>query len=167
MDTAKVFAAVLAAAIGFVAKALTDKPAPRPVLGAAGLALLGLSTVLYLVTMFWYDRLLMPTRFWSAAPSRYEAHAANRPRPSRPLCSRHVLRRPPSSATWVLYQNMQLVWAWCFVPATLAAGAGTGLYVAAIADIGWTWVLVLEAMLGVATVFILALVGRPRLGVND
>jgi hypothetical protein len=34
------------------------------VLAVTGLALLAIATILYFVTLFLYDELLMPTRFW-------------------------------------------------------------------------------------------------------
>lgn len=78
----------------------------------------GLATVsfliaigLYLRTMYAYDGLLMPARYWSAGA----------PDGATP---RWLLRRPPSSAAWVLYQNMLRVWTYLFTPATVAVVVG-------------------------------------------
>jgi hypothetical protein len=57
------------------------------------LASLAVAILLYLMTLFWYDRLLMPSRFWGILPSGKEDAVSK------------VLRRPPSSALWVLYQT--------------------------------------------------------------
>jgi phosphohistidine phosphatase SixA len=75
---------------------------------SAGLFLVALG--LYLATMYAYDRLLMPTRFWAEKAARKDR--------------RWLVQRPPSSATWVLYQNMIRVWNWLFTPATWAVIAG-------------------------------------------
>ena len=66
---------------------------------------------LYLRTMYAYDTLLMPIRFWGDGP----------PGSRRP---RWLVRRPPSSAAWVLYQNMMHVWTFLFTPATVAVIVG-------------------------------------------
>lgn len=172
MDTAKVFAAVLAAVISFVADSTLDLRGGRRATALFGLASLGLATTLYLVTMFWYDRLLMPPRFWATQlpPSlgsklgtlRWWLSRIPRPFP--------MLHRPPSNATWVLYQNMQLVWSRCFLPATVVAGIGVVLFVVAVAgpDSFGEW----RNLALVAAVFLIVAVGvarwsRPNLGVQD
>jgi hypothetical protein len=163
MDTSKVFATVLAAGTGFIAKEVASQSGWRLKIGLLGLAGLGLATVLHLVTMFWYDRLLMPSRFWAVNPSRrWSPQGA-------PLSRRHLLERPPSSGTWVLYQSMQMVWAFCFIPATIAAGSGIALYVAAIAEVSPISALVLLSFAAALVWLTLALAreGRPRLGSND
>jgi hypothetical protein len=199
METAKVFAAVLAAAVGLAATQLADAAkatvaaasssttlsttstvtstvaaasssttlgttsgvliATRSA-GVAALALLVLSTVLFLVTMFWYDRLLMPTRFWSAAiPSRSN-------RLARWLGFRHLLRRPPSSSTWVLYQNMQIVWSLCFLRATFFAGLGAVLLALSADGTSQRSVAVLLTI-GLLVAVALSWRGRPTLGASD
>jgi hypothetical protein len=69
----------------------------------------------YLVTMYSYDRLLMPTRFWGESSGRSE-RAEPRGTPRR---SRRIPRRPPSSSAWVVYRNMQLIWFALFTPANV------------------------------------------------
>jgi hypothetical protein len=80
------------------------------------LAFFGASILLLMVAsgLYWsaylsYDRLLMPTRFWSAA------------KPPRPRW-RGVVWRPPSSSLLIMYQNMQRVWFRAFIPATFSTG---------------------------------------------
>jgi phosphohistidine phosphatase SixA len=76
---------------------------------AAGCLVLAVG--LYLLTMFSYDRLLMPSQFWAELPS-----GTNRPP--------WIVARPPSGLHWVLYQNMIRVWQWQFMPATFLAVSG-------------------------------------------
>ena len=52
---------------------------------------------LYLGTMYAYDTVLMPKRYWGEG-----APGGRTPR--------WLVRRPPSDAAWVLYQNMLHVW---------------------------------------------------------
>ena len=66
---------------------------------------------LYLRTMYAYDALLMPRRYWSGGE-------AGRSR------ARWLMARPPSSAAWILYQNMLRVWTYLFTPATAAVITG-------------------------------------------
>ena len=69
-------------------------------------ALFFIGLLFYIATMYSYDRLLMPVRFWSEM-GKYRDH-------------RWLVRRPPSSATWILYQNMIRVWNLMFTPATIS-----------------------------------------------
>jgi hypothetical protein len=73
-----------------------------------GFALLLAALALYLMTMYAYDRLLMPIRFWGEGSRR-------RRRAWLPA-------RPPSSAAWVLYRNMMRIWYMIFTPATVLVG---------------------------------------------
>lgn len=157
MDTGKIFAGVLTAVMTFVAKNVGELDGWRETVGLIGIALLGVAVALYLFTMFWYDRLLMPRRFWAVkAPTDEDRNL--------------VLMRPPSSSTWVLYQNMQLVWRGCFIPATIAAALGLTTYIVAVSQPsgGMQW-----AVLGIAAVVLTVFVGRiawtsrPDLGVQD
>jgi hypothetical protein len=168
METAKVFAGLLTAFTGFVVSEVSKLRGLGLNMGTLGLGFLGAAIALYLVTMFWYDRLLMPTRFWAPTVPRQrrttQPHRRRRP-------ERHLLQRPPSSSTWVLYQNMQLVWLRCFVPATWAATSGTTLYVVGVlrdASDGarFPFMLIGFAAIGVA-VAALARLGQPRLGISD
>lgn len=77
----------------------------------ASTGLLFISISLYLASMYAYDRLLMPVRFWGGAP----------PPKKRPLW---LVWRPPSSSVWVLYQNMMRIWCYFFTAATYIALLG-------------------------------------------
>lgn len=77
---------------------------------AAGCLLV--AVLLYLLTMFSYDALLMPSRFWTETPSR----TSHRPP--------WIVARPPSAEHWILYQNMIRVWQWQFIPATFLTLSG-------------------------------------------
>lgn len=76
--------------------------------------LLFISISLYLASMYAYDRLLMPVRFWGEAPPPKKHR-------KRPLW---LVWRPPSSSVWVLYQNMMRIWCYLFTPATYIALLG-------------------------------------------
>lgn len=180
MDTAKVFAGVLVAVITFVANDVAALDGGYRTCGFLGLAVLSLAVVLYLVTMFWYDRLLMPTRFWtpdvppddaSGTGVRAAIRLVRSTGSSGPRWSPEpFLRRPPSSSTWLLYQNMQLVWSRCFVPATVASGVGVVLNVLAVSHPrGWEqWVALAVGAAAFAIVaFGVAVRARPVLGVQD
>jgi hypothetical protein len=58
------------------------------------------------MTVVSYDALLMPRRFWGESPFGADK------RPG------WIVERPPSSASWILYQNMLHVWKRQFIPAT-------------------------------------------------
>jgi phosphohistidine phosphatase SixA len=82
---------------------------------AASLALL-LAGLLYFATMYAYDSLLMPQRFWGEGRP---------PRSSRPARRRTwLVARPPSSAAWVLYQNMMRIWRNLFTTASVLVAFG-------------------------------------------
>ena len=87
--------------------ALTEKTvgSPYPLVSVyLATASFFLASVLYLATIYAYDRLLMPPRFWAEV--------------ERKGGRTWLVERPPSSNVWVLYQNMMRVWNWMFTPAT-------------------------------------------------
>lgn len=159
MDTAKVFGAFLTALIVFVAGEFGRAPLPSSaawaVIRGVSLAALGVAAVLYFTTLFWYDRLLMPVRFWGAPDGRSHKTV--------------VVWRPPSSAVWVLYQNMQRTWRLLFVPATYLTGVGVAAFAAARIEpsSGWAAVMVGLVAVLVAASGVWAWVSRPVLGVQD
>jgi hypothetical protein len=106
---------------------------------------------LYLRTMYAYDSLLMPTRFWAQSFGRRQP--------------RWLVRRPPSSAAWILYQNMLHVWTFLFTPATIAVVIG--LLALAYASLKPGWVDGLAAFMVLAGVAIYALRHGPVLGSQD
>ncbi|MFD0275646.1 hypothetical protein ACFVHB_17325 [Kitasatospora sp. NPDC127111] len=79
---------------------------------AAGVLLL-LAAGLYFATLYAYDSLLMPQRFWAGRRSHQRVG--------------WLVERPPSSAAWVLYQNMLRVWRNLFTTATCLTAAGIAL----------------------------------------
>jgi hypothetical protein len=118
------------------------------------------ATWLYLATVYHYDRLLMPTRFWGEA--KHPADLARRPR--------WLVWRPPGSATWVVYQNMLRVWSWFFIPATYLVVLGALLLGVAL----WNPLNLTQLMLravpfavGVALLLGCSIWRRPDLGVED
>ncbi|MGI9612449.1 MAG: hypothetical protein ACR2QO_06050 [Acidimicrobiales bacterium] len=159
METAKVFAGVLTAITTFAAndmRSIADDADRASAL--IGLGFLGLAILLFLVTMFFYDALLMPKRFWGSAPTRDRSKGGT------------WLIRPPSSSTLVLFQNMVNVWSRVFVPATFAAGIGLVLFVYGAAELPddrarWFFTFTAAAM-AMASIFFGRL-GRPRLGSQD
>jgi hypothetical protein len=129
--------------------------------------LLAFATGAFVVTMFFYDGLLMPVRYWAPMPDE-ESWLARR-RWYRLFGTGQDPRRPPSSAATVMFHGMQRVWSALFVPAAVAAGLGTGATAVALAkpEGGW-WYALIASALGVASVLaLLALAGRPQLGTTD
>lgn len=117
MEIAKLLSAFISAGLGFLLSSLVDA-ARLEVVGdrhwavSVSAALLFVAIGLYLATMYAYDSLLMPSRFWGEAPQ----NAGKRPQ--------WIVARPPSSVQWILYQNMVRVWSKLFTPATLCVLAG-------------------------------------------
>ena len=119
MDTAKLLGGFITAVLGFLLASLVDKNKMDYLAGYewalyVSAALFFAAVGLYLTTMYAYDRLLMPRRFWGATPPPEDS--AKRPK--------WLVWRPPSSAAWVLYQNMMRVWSNLFTPATCAVVGG-------------------------------------------
>lgn len=132
----------------------------------SAMALLAAAGVLYFATLFLYDTLQMPTRFWIASEWL----------PIRLLDRQWLPARPPSSTARVMHAAMIHIWMRIFIPATmfvglaivlLAAGAtvpNTPTQAAPVVDaIGTT------GILAAAVVASLAWVGlqRPPLGTSD
>lgn len=117
----------------------------------AFILLLG-ALALYLLTMYSYDRLLMPTRFWAEGADRRradssgagssgrvgpDAHRGRRLPTARWLVERRASgawlpRRPPSSSAWVAFRNMQRTWFWLFTPANILVGSALAILAAAL-----------------------------------
>jgi hypothetical protein len=174
MDTAKVFGGFVTAVLTFVVSQYATTP-PKTTYWAAvrgaSMAALAVAVLLYFMTLFWYDRLLMPPRFWGILPPRTQDDPADVPQDRRGAQDDlpKILRRPPSSAVWVLYQNMQRTWRLLFVPATYAAAIGIiGFAAARIEPSAKTAVFFFAP--ATALVALTALWGwrsRPILGVQD
>jgi hypothetical protein len=162
METAKLLSGVITFGLGALLAVLLDpdkwtKVTVRgPLQVAAGLLLAAL--VLYLATMYAYDRLLMPDRFWGE----------QRPRPTGLLHrgGGWLVQRPPSSAAWVLYVNMMRVWRGLFTTATACVVSALGLLSATVLHLGWR-PLVLIALPTALVVVLLVYWFRPVLGSED
>ena len=123
MDVAKLLAGALTLGLTVIFGVLFDKnqfdglgERRWAVLVAA--ALLLAAAVLYFATMYAYDSLLMPERFWGErkpSSSRFGRGAD------------WLVDRPPSSAAWVLYQNMMRIWRNLFTTASVLVGAGIAM----------------------------------------
>jgi broad specificity phosphatase PhoE len=123
MDTAKLLAGAVTLGLTVIFGVLfnTDQfdglGARRWAVQVAGGLLLA-AALLYFGTMYAYDSLLMPERFWGER------------KPSRKRLRRSgswLVDRPPSSAAWILYQNMMRVWRNLFTSASLLVGAAISL----------------------------------------
>jgi hypothetical protein len=133
MDVAKVFGAVITFALGIVLNVLVDGSKvggmkhPLGVQSAAGV--LGIALALYIATMYAFDTLLMPTRFWN--PSGVQEKRWRH----------HVVDRPPSSANLVMQQNMVRIWSHPFTLANILVVFAFGLLAWGTMDISPGWLL--------------------------
>ena len=155
MDMAKLFSIVIAFALGVILdrSKLVEATGGDMVLGDVAALLFLSGFALYLATLYAYDRLLMPSRFWTQRRKRGRR------------AGHWLSSRPPSSSNVVLYQNMMRTWNWLFTPATLLIGAG--LVVLAIAAVDPTWLAcVIAAVTSVGLVAWVAIF-RPVLGTED
>ena len=114
--------------------------------------------VLYLSSIYAYDSLLMPSRFWAEGEGVGEAA--------------WVPQRPPSSENYVLYSNMLRIWNWLFTPATYALVGGLGLLAYAVVHRLLNFrngdLLFLGGVLVLAAVFCeLKIQGEPHFGAQD
>jgi hypothetical protein len=153
METAKSFGGLLTVALTIVLGVLVEGPdfGDRHWQVQLSAVLYLIASALYVVTMFHYDSLLMPARFWG------ESGSGRRPR--------WLVERPPSSDAWVLYQNMTRIWRNLFTVASVLAFAATALFASAALDIRG-WVAVVSALAALLTVWWLYR-SRPLLGSED
>lgn len=162
MDAAKVFGGLLTLALALIFGIVLDETklqavAERRWAVQASVAIYLVAAVLFLSAMDAYDSLLMPQRFWGETPAGPAKHQRRR---------RWLVERPPSSAAWILYQNMMRIWNLRFTAATVLAGIATLLlgYAALRID---TLVLTLAAALGMPAMAWWIWRSRPLLGSND
>jgi hypothetical protein len=110
---------------------------------------------LFMATMYAYDRLLMPSRFWVERPqlSGRDPHGTWLP------------HRPPGSSAWVIFRNMQRVWFALFTPATLLVATALVVLALPLLRLG----LIGQLLLASAAVAYVVLVHwfRPVLGSED
>ena len=164
MEGAKLMGAFITGLFGFLLSTSMSKTAfPEAFefrLGfyvAAGC--LFLAVACYFAAYFAYDRLMMPRRFWSARAKHKDEWNPRWP-----------VMRPPSSAQWVLYQNMMHVWFWLFVPATWLVFLGMVSLAYGVFQPPWPWsgALFLFLLSGVSLAFPIyrAFLG-PQIGSDD
>ncbi len=123
MDLAKILGGFIVAVTVFLAKAMLDDTVfscpfsmqDKLLVCSAGVYFV--SAAFYFATLYAYDRLLMPTRFWGEKPGNVHRE--------------WLARRPPSSSDLILQQNMVRVWNRLFVPATMLVFLGTALLISA------------------------------------
>lgn len=122
-ELAKVFGSFIIGVMVFLAGVAFDTGKLTPLTGWQKIVLCGaavcfaLSGGLYFATIYAYDRLMMPSRFWGEK------------RGERPDW---LVRRPPSSDTVVVQQNMVRIWNRLFVPASFFGFAGSLLVVSVV-----------------------------------
>jgi hypothetical protein len=154
MDVAKVYGALGAGLLTFVVERGLQRDSPTPGWTLAASMALAVGTALYLCTLFAYDRLLMPTELWAGRVPRRPAG--------------WVVHRPPSSDRWVIFQNMQHIWRWLFLPGCLAIAGGIVLLALPSFDQAsprWAWAAGAVASLALTAFW--AVWHRPRLGAED
>ena len=113
MDTAKTLGAVITALATFVLTQGFSKGSTWWLWAA--LACLAASGILFFFTLFFYDTLLMPQRFWGGR-LRARIHVG-----------RVSVQRPPGSTDRVLHDAMVRIWVRIFTPAIWLAGMGVVL----------------------------------------
>ncbi|HEX6677314.1 MAG TPA: hypothetical protein VF486_20085 [Actinomycetes bacterium] len=189
MDTAKFLGTFITALVTFVlgkrfdatratAGAAVELPRIQGGLWAVTIAALGIAALLCYAAVFYYDTLLMPRRFWapSARPGWFQRHSrfarAARQRGSEPTTRPWwLVQRPPSSAAWVLQQNMMRIWSRLVLVAMWTLGIALAAFAVlvlatptALGNLGPT-VLLIAAVGALAIGYVVTL--RPRLGVED
>lgn len=174
METAKLLGGLISVLIGALLGVFLDQ-AKMADLGAikwAGITattalgvsavLLFLALILFVASYYSYDSLLMPSRFWVER----RPPTGKRPREWLPKHRQQwLVRRPPSSAAWVLYANMMRVWTWLFTPATVCAGLALAVPAVVLMKPQW-WVFLL-ILISVALTFGWWGWFRPVLGSED
>ncbi len=85
-----------------------------------------MAVIAFFSALFRYDSLLMPTGLWPSTP------------PGAQHARLGVFARPPSSAAWVLFQNMMVIWLRGFTVACVLVALGSVLVIIALSDpTGW------------------------------
>jgi hypothetical protein len=168
MTVVSVLAGFSAAIAVQVLTQLPDRGAERWLACAAAL-LFGVAAVLFVGALVAYDQLMMPTRFWQARlPRRSRLLRPAAPAGSGPLDA-NVVRRPPSSAAWVLFQHAVRTWNGVVAALWIALVATIVLAVASVwPQTAWEVVLFTAGglvVVGAAAAWILW--GMPRLGSED
>lgn len=189
MDTAKFLGTFITALVTFVlgkrfdatrggAGAAADLSSIQSGLWLVTIAALGVAALLCYAAVFYYDSLLMPRRFWapSARPGwlrrrRAPDRTVRRRDPDRTVRPWWLVQRPPSSAAWILQQNMLHIWSYLVVVAMWILGLALAAFAVLVlatptglGDLGAT-TLGMAAVGAVAIGYVVMV--RPRLGVED
>lgn len=162
MDIAKLLSAFITTALGFLLGSLIDENKMKYIgeykwalYTSAGLFISAVG--LYLATMYAYDRLLMPTRFWGHKPLPEDPNV-------RP---KWLVWRPPSSALWVLYQNMMRIWYSLFTVATCSVLLGLFFMAYAVFKPAQPYWMIGVVAVGVFIFYIYYKHFGPKLGAQD
>ena len=171
MNTAGALGAVI---VGLTVFLLQNSVQKEPTLWQwLAFAALAASAGLYFATLFLYDTLQMPPRFWSSrSPSRPQNEGGLHAISARLRHGHPSVARPPSSTARVLQASMVQVWVWIFTPATVLAGVGVAcLALGASADshpVGlrpWQVLSAIVVLAAVAGTWVAW--QRPNLGASD
>jgi hypothetical protein len=175
MDTAKFLGAFITALVTFVLGKRFDARTGaasdagllnvQPVLWFITIAALGFAALLCFAAVAYYDGLLMPVRFWesSARSSRFRLRGSS--------STWWLVRRPPSSAAWVLQQNMVRVWNRLVRAAMIVLAVALSTFSVLVivkprdyGDLGWPIIVIVLAAVLAYGYLVLA---RPHLGTQD
>ena len=171
MNTAGALGAVI---VGLTTFLLQDSLKKEPTIWQwLAFAALAMSAGLYFATLFLYDTMQMPPRFWSSRfPSRPQNDGRRHAISARLRHGHPSVRRPPTSTARVLQASMVQVWTWIFTPATVLAGGGVACL--ALGASGDSNPVALHPWQVLAAVVVLAAVAgtwvawqRPNLGASD
>ena len=159
MDVSKFFAGFISLLLAFVLSRvgpfLSSDDNLVSGLAHTGIILVLLSLGFCVATLFSYDRLLMPSVFWSGRPFSLIARTY-----------RWIPRRPPTQRHWILYFNMIRTWRYLFTPAVMLLFGGLGALLLAI--IGPPFEVVIPVMiLALFVPFLAAKWFQPSLGFDD
>jgi hypothetical protein len=169
MSTAGVFGGLIVGLLAFLLQNGTEDGNASSPWWWASMAAFATSGMLFFATLFLYDSLLMPPRFWG---SRFPKDLKSDCRFWRRIkFGRPGLQRPPSSTSRVLQQAMVQIWHWIFTPAMLFTGLGISFLLMRYIKPDHCFtpgnlVIGAGALLVIAVVLWIAW-NRPQLGVSD
>ena len=119
-----------------------------------GLLLILLSLGFCVGTLFAYDKLLMPTVFWSGKPKKF----IEKP-------PKWTIKRPPCQVHWILHSNMVRIWRWMFTPAVLTFFLGLSALLTYALRLNWIFILIF--IFSLLIVYFLYRHFSPKLGFDD
>lgn len=156
MKLAGILGSLITGILVFLLKSILDKDFPKlDQISQTGVFIsvvfFFIALGLYLATMYAYDRLMMPIRFWAERAERKER--------------KWLVVRPPSSSVWVLYQNMVRIWNRLFTPATWAVIVGLLVLAIVVFQPNIIVALLLSIFLIIFIVYYRKI--RPTLGTDD